>query len=64
MTPRPEDPCRDPASEMRDDIIAELLTMLKRVRKQGGIENLKQLDEMDELIGRAQNIPHTNQLNQ
>lgn len=33
---------------------ADLLTMLKRVRKHGGIENLAQFDEMDELIARVQ----------
>ena len=34
--------------------IKELLDMLRRVRKHGGIENLAQLDEMDELIARSQ----------
>jgi hypothetical protein len=48
--------CRDEGAGRDKERIKELLDMLKRVRKHGGIENLAQLDEMDELIERS-NLP-------
>jgi len=48
--------CRDEGAGRDKQKIKELLDMLRRVRKHGGIENLAQLDEMDELIARF-NLP-------
>jgi len=45
---------RDEGAGRDKQRIKELLDMLRRVRKHGGIENLAQLDEMDELIARSQ----------